>query len=105
VQERFAGSAISVSNPNPVQNSPQNVLVKLRRDGQPAASVDVWSTVEYRTTQERWPATGTLRTDPTGAATISFNVGAATPGYPVKVTVFALVDDQQVSWSTSFTPR
>ena len=37
--------------------------------------------------------------------TITFNVGQATPGYQVDVHVFAQVDDQQLSWSTSFTPR
>jgi hypothetical protein len=65
----------------------------------------VWSTVQYRTTQERWPATGSLRTDAGGAASITFNVGPATPGYPVEVHVFAQVDDQQLSWTTTFTPR
>ena len=34
-----------------------------------------------------------------------FNVGGATPNYPVQVRVFAQVDDQQLSWSTTFTPR
>ena len=40
-----------------------------------------------------------------GAATISFNIGATTPNYPVQVQVFAQVDDQQLSWSTTFTPH
>jgi hypothetical protein len=81
------------------------VLVRLRRDGQPAADVEVFSTVQYRTTEERWPATGTVRTDAAGAASITFNVGAATPGYPVEVHVFAQLDGQQLSWTTTFTPR
>jgi DnaJ domain len=105
VAERFAGSTVSVSNPNPPQNTPQNVLVRLRRDGQPAANFEVWALVQYRTTEERWPASGGLKTDASGAATISFNIGSATPNYPVQVRVFAQIDDQQVSWSTSFTPR
>jgi hypothetical protein len=105
VVERFAGSGVSVSNPNPAPNSQESVLIRLRRDGQPAANFDVWSTVQYRTTQERWPGTGSVKTDATGAATITFNVGAATPNYPVQVRVFVQVDDQQLSWSTSFTPR
>jgi hypothetical protein len=105
VAERFAGSSVSVSAPNPTLNSAQNVLVKLRRDGQPAQNFDVWAIVQYRTTEERWPASGGVKTDPTGAATITFNIGAATPNYPVQVRVFAQVDDQQVSWSTTFTPR
>ena len=96
---------VSVSTANPAQNTPQSVVVRLRRDGQPAANLDVWSTVDYRTTTERWPAAGSVKTDNTGAATITFNVGQATPGFPVQVHVFAQVDDQQLSWSTAFTPR
>ena len=80
-------------------------MVKLRRDGQPAANIPIWSTVRYRTTEERWPASGTLNTDASGTATISFNIGGATPNYAVQVQVYAQADDQQISWSTSFTPH
>jgi DnaJ domain len=103
--DRFAGSTVSVSSANPAQNTPQTLIIRLRRDGQPAANLDVWATVDYRTTTERWPASGSVKTDATGAASITFNVGQATPGYPVQVHVFAQVDDQQLSWSASFTPR
>jgi DnaJ-like protein len=105
VAERFTGTTVSVSNPSPAQNTAESVVIKLRRDGQPAANFDVWANVQYRTTQERWPATGTVKTDPSGTATITFNIGATTPNYPVQVRVFAQVDDQQLSWSTSFTPH
>ena len=105
VASRFNGSAVSVSNPNPPQNSTESVTIKLVRDGKPAANFDVWSTVQYRTTEERWPTTGSVKTDATGAATISFNVGGATPNYPVNVHVFVQVDEQQLTWSTSFTPH
>jgi len=103
--DRFAGSTVNVSSATPAQNTPESIVVRLRRDGQPAAGLDVWATLDYRTTAERWPATGSVKTDASGAATITFNVGQATPGYPVQVHVFAQVDDQQLSWSTSFTPR
>jgi hypothetical protein len=103
--ERFVGSTVSVSNATPAQNAPENVVIRLRRDNQPATNFDVWATVKYRTTQERWPANGSVKTDGSGAATISFNVGDATPDYPVQVQVFAQVDDQQLSWSTTFTPH
>jgi hypothetical protein len=105
VVERFAGTGVSVSSPNPAPNSQQSVVLRLRRDGQPAANFDVWSTVQYRTTEERWPPTGSVKTDASGAATITFNVGAPTPNYPVQVRVFVQADDQQLTWSTSFTPR
>jgi hypothetical protein len=105
VVERFASSTVTVANPNPAPNSMQTVVIRLRRDNQPAANYDVWATVQYRTTQERWPATGSVRTDPSGTANITFNIGAATPNFAVQVRVFTQVDDQQLSWSTSFTPR
>ena len=103
--DRFTGSTVTVSSATPAQNGPESVVVKLVRDGKPASGLDVWATLDYRTTAERWPAAGTVKTDANGAATITFNVGQATPGYPVQVHVFAQVDDQQLSWSTSFTPR
>ncbi|MBV9582724.1 MAG: DnaJ domain-containing protein [Chloroflexi bacterium] len=105
VAARYAGSTVSVSNPTPAPNTPESVQIHLRRDGQPLANYDVWSSVEYRTTQERWPATGTVKTDPSGAATITFNIGSATPDYPVTVHVYTQADDQQLSWSTTFTPQ
>ena len=101
----FDGSTVTVASANPPTNTPQTVFVRLRRDGQPAADVPIFSTLQYRTTEERWPATGSVRTDAAGTASITFNVGAATPGFPVEVHVFAQVDDQQLSWTTSFTPR
>ncbi|MCA1647030.1 MAG: J domain-containing protein [Chloroflexi bacterium] len=103
--ERFVGTTVSVSNPTPAQNTQENVMIRVRRDNQPAAGLDVWAIVKYRTTEERWPATGSLKTDASGTATISFNVGAPTPNFAVQVQVFAQVDDQQLSWSTTFTPR
>lgn len=105
VAARMAGSQVSVSNPSPAQNSTESVVVHLQRDGKPAANFDVWSTVSYRTTEERWPATGTVKTDSSGTATITFNIGGARRNYPVSVHVYAQVDDQQLSWSTSFTPH
>ncbi|HLZ29780.1 MAG TPA: J domain-containing protein [Chloroflexota bacterium] len=105
VAARFAGSAVSVSNANPAQNTVENVVVKLRRDGRPATSADVWAIARYSTTDERWPATGTVKTDDAGEATISFNIGRALPDHAVTVEVFAQVDDQQYSWSTTFTPH
>ena len=89
----------------PAQNARESVVIQLRRDKQPAVNFDVWAIVKYRTTEERWPASGSVKTDASGAATISFNIGAATPNYPVQVQVFAQVDDQQLSWSTTFTPH
>jgi hypothetical protein len=61
--------------------------------------------VKYRTTEERWPAAGAVKTDASGAASIAFNIGTATPDYPVTVNVFAQVSDQQLTWSTTFTPH
>lgn len=105
VSAQYAGSAVSVSDPTPAPNSTENVQVHLRRNGQPLADTDVWASVAYRTTQERWPATGTVKTDASGSATISFDIGAPTPNYPVTVQVYTQAGDQQLSWSTTFTPQ
>jgi hypothetical protein len=105
VAARYTGSTVSVSNPTPTQNTSEDVKIHLQRDGQPLANADVWATVDYRTTQERWPSTGTVTTDPSGSATITFNIGGATPSYPVAVHVFTQDGDQQLSWSTTFTPQ
>jgi hypothetical protein len=103
--DRFLGSTIGVSNPTPARGTTESVFIRLRRDGQPAANVDVWSTVKYRTTEERWPASGAVSTDASGNATIAFNIGSATSDFPVTVRVFAQVNDQQLTWSTTFTPH
>jgi hypothetical protein len=105
VAARYSGSTVNVSNPTPPQNSNESVQVHLRRDGQSVAGADLWATVQYRTTEERWPPTGIVKTDANGAATINFNIGAATPNYPVTVHVYTQADNQQLSWSTTFTPH
>jgi hypothetical protein len=102
---RFLGSTVDVSNPTPARNTPESVVIRLRRDRQPAANLDVWITVHYRTTEERWPPTGAVKTDASGAATITFNIGAATLNYPVTVNAFTRVEDQELTWSTTFTPH
>jgi hypothetical protein len=103
--QRFVGSTVSVSNATPAQYTQENVVIRLRRDNQPAANFDVWAIVKYRTIEERWPATGSVKTDASGVATISFNIGQATPNREVPVEVVAQVEDQQLSWSTAFTPH
>jgi hypothetical protein len=105
VAARYANSAVNVSNPTPAQNTPESVQLRLKQDGQAVPNADVWATVQYRTTEERWPTTGTVKTDANGLATITFNIGAATPNYPVTVHVFTRADDQQLSWTTTFTPH
>jgi hypothetical protein len=105
VSARYSSSTVSVSNPTPAQNSQESIQIRLRRDGQAVPNTDIWATVKYRTTEERWPPTGAVKTDTNGAATITFNIGAATPNYPVAVHVFTQIDDQQLSWTTTFTPH
>ena len=105
VSAQYSSSNVSVSNPSPAQNSPETVQLHLRRDGQPVSGSDVWVSVQYRTTAERWPATGAVKTDNNGVASVTFNIGAATPNYPVTVHVFSQAGDQQLSWTTSFTPH
>src|SRR5262249_18732605 len=103
--DHFQGSTVTMSSATPAQNAAESVNVKLVRDGQPAAGLDVFADIQYRTTKERAPTTGTVKTDPSGNATLTFNVGPATPGYAVDVVVYAQVDSDQLSWTTSFTPH
>lgn len=105
VSSRYASTNVSMSNPTPAQNSTESVQIRLRRDGQAVPDADVWASVQYRTTEERWPPTGSVKTDANGAANISFNIGAATRDYPVTVHVYTQVEEQQLSWSTTFTPH
>ena len=69
------------ASPIPTQprTPPKTWLIKLRRDGQPAADADVWAIVHYRppTNAGRPPARS--KTDASGAATITFNIGRAIP--------------------------
>jgi hypothetical protein len=67
---------------------------------------NVYLVAHYRTVDERQPpGNGTVKTDGTGAALITFNIGDATAGFQVNVDVTALVDGQQVAFQTSFTPQ
>ncbi len=103
--DQLKDSSVSVSDPRPARNSPLTVNVKLVRNGQPLADADVWLTAQFRTVKERVPTSGAVKTDKSGAAAITFNLGDATPGFEVKTEVFAQVDGRQTSWQTSFTPR
>ncbi|MBV9357883.1 MAG: J domain-containing protein [Chloroflexi bacterium] len=103
--DHFQGSTVTMSSATPAQNTPVSVNVKLVRDGQPGAGLDVFADIQYRTTKERAPTTGTVKTDASGNATLTFNVGPATPGYAVDVVVYTQVGSDQLSWTTSFTPH
>jgi DnaJ-like protein len=105
ISARYSSSTVSVTNPTPAQNSSETVQMRLRRDGQAVPNADVWATVQYRTTEERWPTAGAVKTDANGLATITFNIGTATPNYPVAVHVFTQLDGQELTWSTTFTPQ
>lgn len=106
IAQLFAGSQVIVSDPQPARRSNVSVTLKLVRDGRPVPNANVYLTVHYRTVDERQPpGQSTVPTDANGQATIAFNIGDATPNYPVNVEVVALVAGQQVVFQTSFTPR
>lgn len=105
LREQLRGSSVTVTDPRPRPRTIQNVVVKVVRNGQPAPNVETWVWLYYRTVRERFPNSGTLRTDLNGLATFTFNIGDATPGFEVRVDGFALVDGQEVSWGSSFTPQ
>ena len=80
--------------------------VKAIREGRPVPGANVYLVLHYRTVDERQPSgTSTARTDDNGLATVSFNIGDATPGFAVKIDAIALVEGQQVVLPASFTPR
>lgn len=102
----FNGSSVTVSEPRPERHSNVTVALELRWEGQPVEGAAVWLVVRYRTAEERQPAgTATVRTDASGRAAITFNVGEATRDYPVSVDLTALVNGHPVAFQTSFTPR
>src|SRR5438093_1170661 len=103
--DQFDGSGASVSNTRPAINSNITLTLKLVRSGQPVAGAPVYATVHYRTVNERWPRSGTVKTDQNGIADVVDNVGNATRGYEIKVDVFAEVDREPHAWSTAFTPQ
>jgi hypothetical protein len=104
--QRFAGSEVMLSSPNPARRSVLDVQVKLMREGQPVPDANVYLVAHYLTVEERHPAgNATVKTDPNGVASISFNIGDATANYPVKLDVTALVEGQQVVLQSTFTPR
>ncbi|MCC7107465.1 MAG: J domain-containing protein [Chloroflexi bacterium] len=103
---RYAGSDVRVSDGTPTRDSTISIGLTLMRAGAPAEGALVYLIAHYRTVDERWPANnGTTPTDKNGQATISFNIGNASSGYPVNVDVIALDGGQQAIWQTSFTPR
>ncbi len=104
--QRFAGSQVLLSDPQPPRQTELTVTLKLAREGQPVPNANVFLTAHYRTVDERQPpGNSTVRTDASGSAAITFNIGDATPGYPVALDVTALVEGQQVVFKASFTPR
>jgi hypothetical protein len=104
--ERYTGTQIDISDVNPPRRSQITVTLRLLRDGQPVEGALAYLIARYRTIEERWPqGTATVRTDARGQAQVSFNIGDATAGFTVPVEVVALIDGQQFSWRSQFTPR
>lgn len=99
-------TAVRVSNPSPPRRSEISVSVRFTRDEKPLTGVPVYLVAHYRTLEERFPENnGTVQTNVNGEATITFNIGDATAGFPVNVDVIGTVDDQPVQTQTTFLPR
>jgi hypothetical protein len=98
--------AVRVSNPAPPRRTDVSIIVRLTRDTTPVAGAPVHLIVHYKTVEERFPENdGTVQTNVNGDATITFNVGDATAGFPVNVDVIGIVDNEQVQAQTTFMPR
>jgi hypothetical protein len=101
-----ARSSVRVSNPSPPRRSEISVTARLTRDNQPVKDVPTYLVAHYKTVEERFPAgDGTVPTNENGEATITFNVGDATAGFPVNVDVISTVDGEPVQAQTTFLPR
>lgn len=99
------GTTVTVSDPSPAPNTNETLQIRVADDGQPLASQNVWAIVTYHTTQERWPAAGTVPTDSSGVASIAFNTGYATPELPVQIAVYSDTTGTTTPIATtSFTP-
>jgi hypothetical protein len=104
--ERYAGTQVDISDPNPSRRTQITVTLRLVRDGQPVEGALAYLIARFRTTEERWPqGTATVRTDARGQAQVSFNIGDATAGFPVPVEMVTLIEGQQFSWRSQFIPR
>lgn len=103
---QFERTTVAVEPPDPLPGSTVVVTARIVRNGNPAPNLPVYVVAHFRTVEERWPpGTGTVRTSDVGMVRIPFNIGPATRGHTVRVDVVATVEDQQLTWSGSFTPR
>ena len=99
-------TAVRVSNPSPPRRSEISVSVRFTRDDKPISGVPVYLVAHYKTIEERFPENeGNVQTNVNGEATITFNIGDATAGFPVNVDVIGTVDGQPVQAQTTFLPR
>ena len=99
-------STVRVSNPAPARRTEIGITMKLTRDNQPVKGVPVYVVAHYRTVQERFPPDdGNVQTNDIGEATVTFNIGDATAGFPVNVDVIAQVEGETVQAQATFTPR
>jgi hypothetical protein len=98
----YAATA-SVDNPTPEQKTNVRVTGVLMRGGQPVRDAVMNTSWKYKSTTT--PCNG-AKTNSEGVAGCSNNIGNATPGFTVVITVTFVVDGSEVaSTQTSFTPR
>jgi hypothetical protein len=99
-------TAVRVSNPSPPRRTEVSVSVRFTRDDKPITGVPVYLVAHYKTIEERFPENnGNVQTNVNGEATVTFNIGDATAGFPVNVDVIGTVDGEQVQAQTTFLPR
>jgi hypothetical protein len=91
----------SVSNDKPAQHSAVTVSAQLMNNGQPVADAPMTATWHYKSTAP----TCTGQTGSDGVASCSRNIGGATKGYLVKITVVFNWNGEQHTAQTSFTPQ
>ena len=91
----------SVSNDSPAQLTKVTVSARIANNGQPVVGAPMTASWFYKTTT----STCSGKTDSSGVASCTRNIGHATLGLPVRINVAITWNGQTYTASTSFTPK
>jgi len=101
IDESILRAVAAISDPRPTQNSTIEASVQVVKGGKPVAGAKVTLNCAYKSSTSTYVGI----TDSEGIATIPFSIGRASKGYKVVVTAEVEHEGQQVTATTSFTPR
>ncbi|NLY53675.1 MAG: hypothetical protein GX060_03490, partial [Firmicutes bacterium] len=101
IDESILRAVAAISDPRPTQNSTIEASVQVVKGGKPVAGAKVTLNCAYKSSTSTYVGI----TDSDGIATIPFSIGRASKGHKVVVTAEVEHEGQQVTATTSFTPR